>query len=87
LYQGTLGLNDFSASKVTIFPNPATNILQLEVGPQNIGKTYQIIDELGRTVTTQTIATTSSEVPIATLKTGLYFLKIEGATPVKFIKN
>lgn len=87
LYQSALGLNDFSASKAIIFPNPATNILQLEVGAQNIGKTYQIIDELGRTVTTQTIATTSSEVPVANLKTGLYFLKIEGATPVKFIKN
>ena len=87
LYQSALGLNDISASKVTLFPNPTTNILQLEVGAQNIGKTYQIIDELGRTVSTQTITTTSYEVSVATLKTGLYFLKIEGVTPVKFIKN
>jgi hypothetical protein len=62
-------------------------MLQLEVDAQNIGKTYQIIDELGRTVSTQTITSTSSEVSVATLKTGLYFLKIEGVTPVKFIKN
>jgi hypothetical protein len=80
-------LNDFSASKTYVFPNPATTMLQLEVDAQNIGKTYQIIDELGRTVSTQTITSTSSEVSVATLKTGLYFLKIEGATPVKFIKN
>lgn len=87
LYQGTLGLNDFSSSIVKIFPNPATTMIQLEVEAQNIGKTYQIIDELGRTVSTQTIAATTSEVSVATLKTGLYFLKIEGLTPVKFIKN
>jgi hypothetical protein len=62
-------------------------MLQLEVDAQNIGKTYQIIDELGRTVSTQTITATSSEVSIAILKTGMYFLKIEGGTPVKFIKN
>ncbi|WP_396218647.1 LamG-like jellyroll fold domain-containing protein [Flavobacterium sp.] len=87
LYQSTLGLNDISASKVIIFPNPTTSMLQLEVDAQNIGKTYQIIDELGRTVSTQTITATSSEVSVAALKTGLYFLKIEGVTPVKFIKN
>lgn len=87
LYQGTLGLNDFSASKVYVFPNPAKNILQLEVDAQNIGKTYQIIDELGRTVSTQTITASTSEVAVAALKTGMYFLKIEGASPVKFIKN
>jgi hypothetical protein len=87
LYQGTLGLNDISDNKVNVFPNPATNMLQFEVDPQNIGKTYQIIDELGRTVSTHTIIATTSEAPIATLKTGMYFLKIEGLIPVKFIKN
>jgi hypothetical protein len=86
LYQSTLGLNDFSTSKVYVFPNPATNMLQLEVGAQDIGKTYQIIDELGRTVSTQIIAAATSEVSVTTLKTGMYFLKIEGVTPVKFIK-
>lgn len=87
LYQGTLGLNDISANKVNVFPNPATNMLQFEVDPQNIGKTFQIIDELGRTVSTHTIIATTSEAPITTLKTGMYFLKIEGLIPVKFIKN
>jgi hypothetical protein len=86
LYQSTLGLNDFSTSKVYVFPNPATNMLQLEVGAQDIGKTYQIIDELGRTVSTQIIEAATSEVSVTTLKTGMYFLKIEGVTPVKFIK-
>jgi hypothetical protein len=87
LFQSPLGSNDFSASKAFVFPNPATSMLQLEVDAQNIGKAYQIIDELGRTVCTQVIAATTSEISIATLKTGMYFLKIDGGTPVKFIKN
>ena len=87
LFQSPLESNDFSASKAFVFPNPATSMLQLEVDAQNIGKAYQIIDELGRTVCTQVIAATTSEISIATLKTGMYFLKIDGGTPVKFIKN
>ena len=87
LFQSPLGSNDFSASKAFVFPNPATSMLQLEVDAQNIGKAYQIIDELGRTVCTQVIAATTSEISIATLKTGMYFLKIDGGTPEKFIKN
>jgi hypothetical protein len=87
LYQSTLGLNAISATKVNVFPNPATSKLQLEVDLQHIGKTYQIMDELGRTVCTETITATISEVSVAVLKTGLYVLKIEGMTPVKFIKK
>ena len=46
-----------------------------------------VIDELGRSVSKQMIAVSTLEISVATLKTGMYFLKIEGGTPVKFIKN
>lgn len=87
LFQSPLGSNDFAAAKVNVFPNPATTILHLEVAAENVGKTYQIIDELGRSVSKQTIADSTLEISVATLKTGMYFLKIDGIAPIKFIKN
>jgi hypothetical protein len=59
----------------------------LEVDAQNIGENYQIIDDLGRIVATGVMVDTATEISIATLKSGLYFLKMGEQTPIKFMKN
>jgi hypothetical protein len=87
LYQSTLSVNAFSEANVKVYPNPASELLQLKVDAQNIGANYQIIDDLGRIVATGTIVDTTTEVVVSSLKTGLYFLKIGEQTPVKFMKD
>lgn len=87
LYQSTLSVDPFSASSVKMYPNPASDFLQLEIDAQNIGTSYQIFDDLGRIVASGTMVATTTEIAVSSLKTGMYFLKIGEQTPVKFIKN
>ena len=87
LYQSTLSVDAFSAANVKVYPNPASDFLHLEADAQNIGANYQIIDDLGRIVATGVVVDTATEISIAPLKTGLYFLKMGEQTPVKFIKH
>lgn len=87
LYQSTLSVDAYTAANVKVFPNPASDFLQLEVAAENIGKTYQIIDELGRIVATDTMVDTTTEIAVSSLKTGMYFVKMGEQTPVKFMKN
>jgi hypothetical protein len=85
LYQSSLSVDAVSASAVKVYPNPANDFLQLEIATQEAGKTYQIMDELGRIVASDIL--TSPKIAITTLKSGVYFLKIGEMKPVKFIKN
>jgi hypothetical protein len=85
LYQSSLSVDAVSASSVKVYPNPANDFLQLEIATQEAGKTYQIMDELGRIVASDIL--TSPKIAITTLKSGVYFLKIGEMKPVKFIKN
>lgn len=87
LYQSTLSVDPFSTSSVKIYPNPASDFLQLEVAAENIGTAYQIFDDLGRIVATGTMVDTTIEIAVSSLKTGMYFVKIGEQTPVKFLKN
>ena len=87
LYQSTLSVDPFSTSSVKIYPNPASDFLQLEVAAENIGTAYQIFDDLGRIVATGTMVDTTTEIAVSSLKTGMYFVKIGEQTPVKFMKN
>jgi Concanavalin A-like lectin/glucanases superfamily/Secretion system C-terminal sorting domain len=87
LYQSTLSVDAFSAANVKVYPNPASDFLHLEADAQNIGANYQIIDDLERIVATGVVVDTATEISIANLKTGLYFLKMGEQTPLKFIKH
>jgi hypothetical protein len=87
LYQSSLSGDSFSASSIQLYPNPASDLLQLEVDSQNIGTAYQIFDELGRIVATGTTVNTTTEISVSSLKTGMYFVKIGEQKTLKFIKN
>jgi hypothetical protein len=87
LYQSSLSGDSFSASSIKLYPNPASDFLQLEVDSQNIGTAYQIFDDLGRIVATGTTVDTTTEISVSSLKTGMYFVKIGEQKPLKFIKN
>lgn len=87
LYESTLSVDSFSASSIKVYPNPASDFLQWEVDAENIGTSYQIIDDLGRIVASGTVVDTTTEIAVSSLKTGMYFIKMGEQTPVKFMKD
>jgi hypothetical protein len=78
-----------AARKLEVFPNPATDVLQLQTSA--IGTfLVQIQDASGRTVKrlqlTSSSGTITTPIDISSLQTGTYFIKLNGEV-VKFMKQ
>ena len=78
----TLGTNDFSASKFSIYPNPTSNILNVS-GDEAVSF-LQVFDGNGKSLLIQK---NSNSVDVSSLPTGVYFMKLNNKETVKFIKK
>jgi len=74
-YSSTIENND--KSEVVVFPNPASTYLNIK---SNISEeaNIQIFDISGKVLLTQKTVSNSQEIDISILKSGVYFLKING---------
>lgn len=87
LYQSSLSSNTLETASVKIYPNPANDFLQVETTADDLGKTFQIFDEIGRIINTGHIADTVTKINTTSLMQGIYFFKVGGNKTVKFIKS
>ncbi len=63
--------------QMTVFPNPVKSSLNLKVENMDLANlSYQLFEVSGKLIATQTIDNSPSEVPVQTLVTGTYFLKV-----------
>ena len=78
------GINTIEADHVDalIFPNPASDFVTIEVSESLIGGTYQLIDYSGRTAVTGSINSLSSQLNVADLARGSYYLFMQNGTQV-----
>lgn len=67
-----LGQIDFTQSAVNIYPNPATDIVNIEAEGLTV-KSVNVINTLGQTVYTGT----TDKVDMSQLQTGIYMVKVE----------
>jgi len=88
----TLGIDDFEDnSNFTLYPNPTSSILSIEI--QNIisNGTLEIYDMLGKQIFNQTITSNNlSQIDVSSYNSGLYLIKIssENRTETKrFVKK
>lgn len=63
--------------EVTVFPNPASDIITLEITgfENNTKRSLTIYNNIGQTVTTQAINSNRTTINISHLKPGIYFVK------------
>jgi len=78
--------------KITLYPNPATNVLNIKVGASNsLPDTYKIYNMLGQIVLQQSIGELNDlAVNTSSLSKGMYFIKIatdNASISLPFIKN
>jgi len=81
--------NEFKNNALTVWPNPASDIIQFSSNIQN-PQTYAIVDIQGRTVTQGNLNTDQNNVSVYELKPGIYFLKIRSgkkSAVKRFVKN
>jgi hypothetical protein len=76
------------AKGITLFPNPAHDVLTLEVNESFIGKTYQIYSSLGEIVKKGTLDSTNNLISLSKLSPGIYSIKINGLEEnLRFVKK
>ena len=89
----TLGTENYLLDrKITLYPNPATNVLNIKVGASNsLPDTYKVYNMLGQIVLQQSIGELSDlAVNTSSLSKGMYFIKIatdNASISLPFIKN
>jgi PKD repeat protein/N-acetyl-anhydromuramyl-L-alanine amidase AmpD len=69
-----VGLNKISTELIHIYPNPASNIINI-VSTHKI-KLIQIIDSRGRIISPYSVSENNEIINVSNLESGLYFLKI-----------
>ncbi len=82
------GMNEFISNDtfLTIYPNPAKDMISIRSADNVIGLNYRVLDVLGRTLLSGKFE--DIEINVSKLGSGIYFLKIEEAgSSYKFIKE
>ena len=72
-HEQTLSINDFSTSKISIYPNPVKSILNIVLGNQETTK-IEIFDILGKRVYNKELSNSGS-INLQNLKKGVYIIK------------
>ena len=81
-----VGIEEETMNTVSIYPNPATTVLNVEAVGYN---TIEIVNLLGQTVYAAN-ATSNMQINVSNLNSGVYFVRLNGAngtTTQKFIKK
>jgi hypothetical protein len=84
----TLGASNFEVAKVKLYPNPTSNILNIECAATI--QTVSIYNVLGQEVLNRTIDSNTARIDVASFNSGIYVVKtvVDGVTSsTKFIKE
>lgn len=82
--------DSFITNSISVYPNPATSIVNLSSKDSLTFENVTIVDVNGRSVQTFVVNQTQTQINVSDLTSGIYFLNIEtneGSTVKKFIKN
>lgn len=75
-------LNSLDNSSLQVFPNPARNMLNINVQSADFSS-YQLFDAIGRSVIESTLVKGNNVVSLSNLKPGLYILTVRGESSIK----
>lgn len=80
-----LGLEDLNTAKFNVYPNPTENIWNVKTS-NSIINSVKVFDVLGKQVIDLNPSSTEVKIDASSLKTGLYFARIESVSGIKTIK-
>ncbi|HEX5153925.1 MAG TPA: T9SS type A sorting domain-containing protein [Parafilimonas sp.] len=87
-YSGIISIISTQAGKIIVYPNPATNVINMHVGNAGILKTQAgIFDAKGRLVQNVPINNDQQQINIQSLAKGVYVIRFADGSSIKFIKQ
>jgi hypothetical protein len=90
LFEALSVVNPILDNLISIYPNPANEIVNISIKDNSTIKTIELYDVQGRLLQTQMVNDISSELNIAERANGMYFIKIntdKGSKVEKLIKE
>jgi hypothetical protein len=83
-----LSIDIYKNSSVSIYPNPAKNLVTVSIPAELVNSNYSLIDPAGRTVMTGVLKNLNNSLDISALAKGLYILQVgEQRLSLKLIKE
>jgi hypothetical protein len=84
IYIPTAGINDNALTTFKCYPNPASNILNIENATDI--DSVSLVNALGQTVLSKTINGNIAQIDISSLSKGIYFVTVTSGNASKIIK-
>jgi len=72
----TLGINNIAATNLSVYPNPASSLLNINSNQNLGGYNLQMFDLVGRLVISQVLEGSNNAINVATLSNGTYIYRI-----------
>ena len=88
IHQQTVGIDELELTNVSVYPNPATNVLYVNLS--SINYSLEVINLIGEVVLKVENKSNTTSLELSNLKSGVYYLKIssEGKQKqMKFVKQ
>ena len=85
-----VGLSQWNAEKLSLYPNPAANYVQFKSSVSLVNSRYQLINSEGAVVREAIMQQSKQRIPTAHLSPGVYWIRLEHpdfTTVQKFIKK
>ena len=76
-YNGVVGFEDYSETSISIFPNPACEVLNIQLAGNNTDALLSIFDAQGMRKATRQIQQKNTAIPIDDLIPGVYMIRLE----------
>jgi hypothetical protein len=81
-----VGLAEFNAVKLQVYPNPSKGMVYLELADDLISETYYLANSLGQVLRKGVFKTNSSSLDLADLPAGTYFFYVAGLPQYQLIQ-
>jgi hypothetical protein len=78
--------NEIQSLSFRIFPNPASDYLEVELAPNIFNGEVKIFNSLGESAYSATITKPKININISNLKSGAYIIQISNGETTKFVK-
>lgn len=76
ILDSTVGIEEFTSTRISLYPNPASASITLQVNTLLIGEEYVVFDAIGKVMYKNRIQSTNELLQLENFNNGYYFIKV-----------
>jgi hypothetical protein len=76
ILDSTVGIEEFTSTRISLYPNPASTNITLQVNSPLIGEEYIVFDAIGKVIYKNKIQSTNEIIQLNGFNNGNYFIKV-----------